>query len=143
MSIELQNKKLMNRFYTDVITNKRLELIDVLMDTDFFDHNRPNLPDLAPGRTGLRQMFKNYLNAFPNMKVTVDNMIAEGDFVASRVIMTGTHKGEFMGIKATNKDCMVTLTELCRFSNGRCLERWGNWDELDLMRQLGALPATK
>jgi len=76
-------------------------------------------------------------DAFPDMHVTIDDMVAEGDKVAMRVTMTGTHKGEFMGIPPTNKKVTISLIAIDRFAGGKIVEDHGEYNALDLMRQLG------
>ena len=67
-------------------------------------------------------------------------MIAEGDKVASRITAHGTHKGEFMGIPPTGKHTMQTGIDIVRIAGGKVVERWGEFDQLGLMQQLGVIP---
>ena len=84
-----------------------------------------------------KQMESEAFEAFPDMYVTIDDMVAEGDKVAGRVTMTGTHKGEFMGIPPTNKKVTISLIFIDRFAGGKIVEDHGHFNALDLMRQLG------
>jgi predicted ester cyclase len=77
------------------------------------------------------------------MHVTIDDMVAEGDKVAARVTMTGTHKGKFMGIPPTNKKVTVSLITISRIVGGKIVEDHGQFSALDLMRQLGLVPTPK
>jgi hypothetical protein len=77
------------------------------------------------------------------MHVTIDDMVAEGDKVATRVTMTGTHKGEIMGIPPTNKKVTVSGIVIDRFAGGKIVEDNGIFDMLGLMRQLGLVPTPK
>jgi predicted ester cyclase len=82
-------------------------------------------------------MENEWYDAFPDMHVTIDDMVAEGDKVAARVTMTGTHKGEIMGIPPTNKKVTFSLIVISRFAGGKIVEDHGQFDALGLMRQLG------
>jgi predicted ester cyclase len=73
---------------------------------------------------------------------TVHDIIGEGDKVASRVSWEGTHKGEMMGIPPSNKRLNVSEIHIYRFSNGKVVERWGEWDMFGMMQQIGIIPTT-
>jgi len=77
--------------------------------------------------------------AFPDMKLTILDQIAEGDKVAMRGKMTGTHQGEYMGAAPTGKQCYYTYIAIDRIEDGKVVESWLEWDKSDLMRQVGAL----
>ena len=68
-------------------------------------------------------------------------MVAEGDKVAARITMTGTHKGEYMGAPPTNKKITIRAIAIERFAGGKIVEEWGMSDTLSILRQLGAAPA--
>lgn len=78
--------------------------------------------------------------AFPDLEMSVDDMIVAGDMVADRVTWRATHRGELMGIPPTGRRVTVTEIHLARIADGKIVERWGNWDPLGLLRQLGAVP---
>ncbi len=67
-------------------------------------------------------------------------MIGEGDYVAFRYTIEGTHQGEFMGVAPTGKRVSVTAMEMLRFADGKMVDRWGNTDQLGILQQIGALP---
>jgi steroid delta-isomerase-like uncharacterized protein len=82
-----------------------------------------------------------YRSAFPDMRVTIEDLVAEGDKVAARWSVTGTHRGELMGIPATGKRVTVTGIEINRFAGGKLVEHWESFDQLSMMQQLGVVPA--
>ena len=82
-----------------------------------------------------------FLTAFPDFHVTLEDVIAEGDKVASRGVWRGTHQGNFMGIPATGKSVAVSYSDIWRFENGKAVENWVQMDMLGLMQQLGVAPA--
>ena len=134
MSIE-DNKALMHRFWAEV--NKgNLAIWDEVCTHDYIYH----------GTTGdkTREESKKHaaglLTAFPDLNVTVDDMIAEGDYLAVRYTIRGTHKGDYAGITPTGKRITLSGIELDRLTGGKFVETWGISDTLGLMQQLGAIP---
>jgi steroid delta-isomerase-like uncharacterized protein len=101
---------------------------------------RTPLPISATGAQALKEVWAVLLRAYPDLHVTVEDMIAEGDKVVCRNTVTGTHRGEYMGLAPTGR--VVTYNEIFifRFTEGRIAETWGVVDALAQMRQLGAIP---
>jgi steroid delta-isomerase-like uncharacterized protein len=93
------------------------------------------------GYEAYREEISAYRAAFPDLRYTVEDQLAEGDLVASRWTVRGTHRGELMGIAPTGKEIGLTGITIQRFANGKIAEEWWNWDTLGLMQQLGAIPA--
>ena len=81
-----------------------------------------------------------YRDAFPDLNLNVDLLMADGDVVAGRFTTTGTHKGEFMGVAPTNNRFTMTEVHIVRFAHGKAAEHWGNSDELGMMQPLGVIP---
>lgn len=133
-----ENKARTRRFYEEVWNKGNLAIVDELCATNFVNHN-PG-PGEAPGPEGLKQIATMIRTAFPDMHMTVDDMIAEGDKVVSRVTVNATHRGEFMGIPPTGKQITVTGIDIVRIVGGKAVERWGNYDDLGMMQQLGVIP---
>jgi predicted ester cyclase len=98
-------------------------------------------PGLPPGREGARLFYQMFLGAFPDARVSVDNMVAEGDMVAEMFALEGTHTGPFQGIAPTGRQIRVTGMTIMRITNGQIVERWSEADFLGLMQQIGAVPA--
>ena len=109
-----------------------------IVAADFVDHSNP--PGLQNGISGHRGIVAIFRAAFPDVRWTIDDMIAEGDRVAMRLTMTGTQSGEFFGIPPTGRHVTVGGTHIVRVKDGRVAEHWGHNDDLGLMRQLGAIP---
>jgi steroid delta-isomerase-like uncharacterized protein len=110
--------------------------LDELIAPDVVDHNP--VPDQAPGRDGFKQWMAAARTAFPDMRGTVEEVIAEGDLVAARMTWHGTHRGEFVGVGPTGKRVSFSAFHLVRFSQGRAVEWWGAADLLGALQQLGA-----
>ena len=133
------NKALFRRFIEEVINDKNPDKLDTLISENWLDHNPP--PGGAPGVEGMKQMMGMFFAAFPDIHSTIDQLIAEGDIVAGRMITTGTHQGELMGIAATGKRITISEIHMVRIENGKAVEHWGNTDDLGMMQQLGVIPA--
>jgi steroid delta-isomerase-like uncharacterized protein len=107
---------------------------------DFVEHEE--LPGLPPTKEGVVQYFRMMLAAFPDMRMDVEDVIASGDKAVARLRVTGTNKGDFMGMPATGKSASVKLIDITRFGDdGLAREHWGVVDNLSLMQQLGVIPA--
>jgi steroid delta-isomerase-like uncharacterized protein len=115
------------------------ETIDELVEPDA--QIRTPLPIEATGQELLKEVFGRLHRAFPDLRVNVEDVIAEGDKIVSRNSVTGTHQGEYMGIPPTGKSVTYNEIFIARFANGRIAETWGVVDVLSQMRQLGVIPA--
>ena len=103
---------------------------------DIVEHEE--LPGLEPNKEGIIQFFRSMREAFPDMEMVADTMITEGDMVAARVTLRGTHRSDFMGIPATGNEVAVSIADFFRVENGRIAEHWGVADMASMMEQLGA-----
>jgi steroid delta-isomerase-like uncharacterized protein len=101
---------------------------------------RVPLPIQTKGAEAVQEVFDRLFRAFPDMRVTVDDVIAEGDKVVAKNTVTGTHKGDYMGIPATGKSVTYNEIFIARFAGGRIAETWGVVDVLSQMKQLGVIP---
>jgi steroid delta-isomerase-like uncharacterized protein len=111
---------------------------DFLAD-DFVEHEVS--PGLEPTKEGVKTFFRMYMAAFPDLQMSVEDVIASGDKVVARVRATGTNTGEFMGMPATGKAADVHLIDIIRFGDdGLAREHWGVFDALGMMQQLGLVP---
>ena len=123
----------------EVLNKGNMQAVDELIAPNFVEHNP--FPGQAPGVEGLKQAMVALRQAFPDLHVTVDEMLSDGDKVVIRSTMKGTHKGTFMNIPATGKQINVEGIDIVRISNGRAVEHWGVTDNLTMMQQLGLVPA--
>jgi steroid delta-isomerase-like uncharacterized protein len=109
-----------------------------LVADDFVEHQGG--PGLPPTKAGTLEFFRTLLAAFPDMRMTVEDLIASGHKTVARVKATGTHKGEFMGVPPTGTRVDVLLIDIMRFDGaGLVSEHWGVADMLSLMQQLGVV----
>jgi len=135
-----ENKALARRLVEEAFNAGRLDVTDELVASDFVGHD-PSLPEEVRGPAGVKEVIAGYRAAFPDIHVTIEDQIADGDRVVTRWRATGTHKGELMGMPATGKQATVTGITIDLIADGRIAESWDNWDTLGLMQQLGAIPA--
>lgn len=102
---------------------------------------REEVPGIPPTKDGVLQYFRLLLAAFPDMKMDLQDSFASGDKAVARLRVSGTHKGEFMGIPATGKPVSMNLIDITRFGDdGLAREHWGVADQIALMQQLGVIP---
>jgi|ERR671934_1699371 steroid delta-isomerase-like uncharacterized protein len=133
------NKEIVRRFGEEPWRGN-IDVIDELASPDYVGHDTA-LPEDLRGPAALKQFVNDYLAAFPDGQITIDEQIAEGDLVASRWTGRGTHRGELMGIAPTGKQVTVTGINISRVVEGKVVEEWSNWDTLGMLQQLGAVPS--
>ena len=138
MSAE-QNKALVCHIIEEVYNQGNMAVIDEHFSPDYVHHTLP--PGMPQDREGCRQMVKMLHTAFPDYRITIEDVVAEGDKVVLRFHWSGTHKGEFMGIAPTGKKVTVTAMSMHRIEGGKEVEQWGELDRLGMMQQLGVVPA--
>lgn len=134
------NKALVQRFWDEVINKGHLDLIDDLVSPGFVWHG-PGARDVQ-GPAGLKQLVGSYLAAFPDLKTQIHHQVAEGDSVASRLTVQATHRGELEGIAPTGNPMKIDQINIIRLDRGKLVELWDMFDELAMMRQIGAVPAS-
>lgn len=135
MTVEA-NKQLVMRFFEEALNDGKLELLDEIMAADYIEHGAP--PDRPPGREGFKAFLGMVAGAFPDLHVHVEDVLAEGDKVAVRLTVHGTHKGVLMGdIQPTGRQAKWTGIDILEIEGGKIVGRWSERDLLGLMQQLG------
>ncbi len=132
-----ENKAIVRRYVDEVQTQHKVEVLDQLFAPNIVNHGTPH--DL-PGVEGFKQSFTMLFTAFPDMTVTIQDQVAEGDKVVTRKTFRGTHKGEFLGIPPTGKRVEYNAIDMFRITGGKCTDVWGIMNRLGLMQQLGVIP---
>jgi steroid delta-isomerase-like uncharacterized protein len=140
MTLE-SNKTLVRRVLDDAWHAKNIALVDELFAPNFVNHD-PDAPEAA-NREGYKQWATGLLSAFPDLRVTIESLIAEGDQVAKRWTARGTNTGVIPGLGATGRQVTFTGVTIYRIIDGKIAECWWNRDTSGLMQQLGAVPATQ
>ncbi len=135
---EQLNAATARRFFHEVAAGGNLDIIDELFAADYRDHDVLKEEDTAVGIDVIRSDVTGWRNAF-DFSFDLDKQVSEGDDVVTLWTWTGMHKGDFMGIAPTGKQCAMTGTTVFHFQDGMIQEGWWHMDALGLMRQLGAL----
>jgi steroid delta-isomerase-like uncharacterized protein len=139
MSLEPEQLKLLaKRFYEEVLNHGDLAVIDELIADEFVEHEE--LPGIPSNREGIRAWATLMRNAFPDLVVSINQMVASGDEVWVHMTMKGTHSGPFMDIPPTGRKVEISGIDRVRVRNGKAVEHWGVTDNLTLLQQLGQLP---
>ena len=137
-----KNKALARLFYEEVFNKGSVAAIDELVAPGFVIHTP--MPGMGQGIEDLKQMLAMFISAFPDLQVTVDEVVAEGDSVAVRHTMQGTHQGDLMGIPPTGKHFSNRGIDLIHISRGKATAVWHFEEEISFYEQLGiALPLPK
>jgi len=133
MSAE-ENRALVRRWFEE-LDRRNFAIIDELLPVDYEDHNPP-LPDLPPGREGVRQSSVALADAFPDAVHTIEDQMAEGDKVMTRMTVRATFLGEILGFQPTGKIVEVSGIAVHRIAGGQLVEHWAHMDMAGFMQQL-------
>ncbi len=133
-----ENKQLVRRFYEE-IDKGNLNVIDELVAEDYVDHNPPPFPGLPAGRAGVKQAFKIFWEATPGHH-HIEDQIAEGDKVVTRLTSFGKHEGDLPGAPRTGNDLKMTSITIHRIADGKLVEKWAEKDVMGFLKQIGVIP---
>ncbi|TXC97464.1 ester cyclase [Streptomyces sp. ISID311] len=136
MSTE-ENKRLVRRFYQEIDAGN-LDAMDDLVAEDYLDHSPAPFPGFAAGREGLKQAFQLFWEATPGTH-EIEDQIAEGDKVVTRLTARGVHEHDLPGIPATGSPITMTATVIHRIEHGKLAEKWADKDILGFLQQLGVI----
>jgi steroid delta-isomerase-like uncharacterized protein len=135
-----QNKAIVQRFIDEVWNNRNYDLVEEIFAEDHVNHD-PADANPTGGPRGARDFVETLHASFPDARIEIDDIIAEGDRVVIRWHSSGTHQGELMGIPASGRRAHTTGIGIDRIVDGKIVESWTNWDTLGLLAQIGALPS--
>jgi predicted ester cyclase len=138
MTSHEQMKAIYQRMVDDVVNQGKFEVVDELFAPEYVDHAAP--PGAPGGLEGVKAIFGMFRSAFPDVKFTIDEMVADGDIVATRVHGEGTQNGPFMGQAPTGKHAVWRSVGFFRVKDDKIVEHWGIPDLFGLMIQLGFIP---
>ena len=133
-----QNKALVRRFYEE-IDKGNIDILDELVDENYIDHNPPPFPGLGSGREGLKQAFRIFQRATPGLH-RIEEQIADGDKVVTRLTSTGKHEDDLPGAPRTGNDLNMTSITIHRVAGGKLVEKWSEKDTMGFLRQIGVMP---
>jgi steroid delta-isomerase-like uncharacterized protein len=131
-----ENKRLFVQAMEEVFNRGNLDVADELVAPDFFNHEAPD----SRGPEGFKATPRWLRAAFPDLHAELHQLVAEGDLVVGRLILTGTHQGEFMGVPPTGRSFSVQHIHMYRVADGKVAEHWACRDDLGQFAQLGLTP---
>lgn len=134
----VNNKSIVRHMYESIVNKKQLQRILDFYAPSYENHN-PGEGE-PEGVKGVEQAFKEAFKSFSDFEITVKNLISENDKVVAHIEVNGTHDGDFLGMPASGQRIKVSGTDIFRLDGGRIVERWGVFDQLGMMQQLGFLP---
>ncbi len=137
MSTE-ENKALVRRLYQEIFNEKRLSAIDDYFAPDVIDETLP--PGSPGGIEGVRMTMTAFLMAFPDLQLTIEEMVAEGNKVVTRWTFRATHAGDSLGMPATGKHVTLPGVSIVRLEGGKSVENWVTFDQLNMLQQPGLAP---
>jgi steroid delta-isomerase-like uncharacterized protein len=120
----------------EAINSGNLALLEKFVAPDYVEHS-----DGFQGVEPFQQQVAAFRTAFPDLHVSVDDLLSDGDRFASRTTVTGTHTGDLMGMPPTGKRISVEAVDIGRVENGQAKERWGGLNMYSMLTQLGVIPA--
>jgi predicted ester cyclase len=132
MSSSEENKQLVRRLYEE-IDKGNFDVIDKLVAEDYLDHNPPPFPGLTTGREGVKQAFKIFWEATPGYH-RIEDQIAEGDKVVTRLTSYGKHEGDLPGAPRIGNDLKMTSVTIHRIANGKLVEKWSEKDMIGFLK---------
>jgi steroid delta-isomerase-like uncharacterized protein len=136
----MENKAIVRRLYEEVWNKRRVELVDELMSPSHAMHDN-HLPDSGVGPEAYKRNVARFVTGFPDVRFTVEDMVAENDKVAVAWTLSGTHQGEFRGISPSGKKVSLEGITIHHIANGKIMDSYVSADYLGLMQQLGVAPA--
>lgn len=134
------NKAIVRQLYEEVWNKRRLELVDEIISPSHALHD-PNLSGSAVGPEAYKRQVTRFITAFPDLHFTVEDIVGEKEKLAVAWTISGTHKGEFMGVPATNKKVSVDGITINHIADAKIMDSYVSWDAWGMMQQLGVVPA--
>lgn len=135
-ALALTNSQIFRRILEDAFSTGDLSIVDDLVAPDFIEHQR----GARPGREGLKGTIQHLRSWFPDLKLTVVDLVEQDDKVWGRIVARGTHLGTVMGKPGTGTPIQIDIIDICRIVNGTMVEHWGVPDTLAMMEQIGLVP---
>jgi steroid delta-isomerase-like uncharacterized protein len=132
-----ENKAIVRRFIDEIFVQGNRATVDELLDEDFVAHTWPST---GHPKDDLKAALERASTALENPTFSIDDMIAEGDRVAARLTTAATQVGPFMGMEPSGKSYSIEEIHIFRLRDGKVVEHWHQFDQMGMMRQLGALP---
>jgi steroid delta-isomerase-like uncharacterized protein len=133
------NKAIVHRLYEEVWNRRKLEVIKEIISPSHA-LQAPNMSGSSIGPEAYKRNVLAFLAGFPDLRWSIEDTIAEKDKVVACWTISGTHKGDYLGILATNKKVSVEGITIHNVAGGKIMDSYSNWDVLGMMQQLGVVP---
>ena|ERR1700674_3285845 len=137
------NKALVRRWFREVWNEGREATIDELFAESGVAYGLGDTEAEVRGSAQLKPFVRNLRSSFPDLQISIHDIMAEEDKVMVRVLVEGTHSGSGLGVPPSGRRIRVAGIVVIRISKGQLVEGWNSWDQLGLLRQIGALPVAK
>src|SRR5260370_27482551 len=142
MSADVDNKAVVRRLYEEVWNIRKSEVVSVVISPSHALH-APNISGSSVGPEAYKRQILLFLAGYADVRLNIEDMIAEQDKVVACWTFSGTHRGDYMGIPATNKKVSVDGMTIHHVAGGKIMDSYSNWDALGMMQQLGVVPALR
>jgi steroid delta-isomerase-like uncharacterized protein len=133
-----KNKELAVRFYNEALNKGNLELLNNIMSEDFIDYNSSS--GQLQGLEGFKKFLNMVITAFPDLQIEIEDILAEGNKVIARLIITGNQSGSLGKIPPSNRKAEWTGIDILEIENNKIIGRWSERNLLSMMQQIGAIP---
>lgn len=127
------------RLFAQALNEKRVELFDEFIHAEYNNHN----PQVQPGPAGVKSFFRHYLDAFPDTKVVVEDVIEQDDHISARFTYNGTFNKPFMGYRPNGASIKLRSIDIWRVKDGKFVEHWDELNLLEVFQQMGAATVRK
>jgi predicted SnoaL-like aldol condensation-catalyzing enzyme len=136
---DFMSYKHLPRLFAQALNEKRVELFDEFIHHEYNNHN----PQVQPGQAGVKAFFRHYLDAFPDTKVVIEDLIEEGDRISARFTYNGTFTKPFMGYRPNSAPVQLRSIDIWRVRDAKFAEHWDELNLLEVFQQIGAATLRK
>ena len=133
-----KHKEVAKRFIEEIINTGNTDNIAEFIDPNYKDHN--DKEDEITGIRGAISHIEAVRSTYPDLKISIEQQVCEGDVVVTRIIGKATHSGEWLGMKPTFKPITIHGVNIDRIKNGKIIEHWGMANSLEALLEIGAFP---
>jgi steroid delta-isomerase-like uncharacterized protein len=134
------NKSIVRRLYEEVWNERKMEVLKELISPSHALHEPTNTSGSKIGPEAYKRTINQFLTAFPDLRFAIEDTVSENDKVVACWTISGTHKGEYLGIPATDQKISIEGITVHHVAGGKIMDSFANWDALGLMQQLGVVP---
>jgi predicted SnoaL-like aldol condensation-catalyzing enzyme len=136
---DFMSNKHLPRLFAQALNEKRVELFDEFIHPEYNNHN----PQVQPGPAGVKAFFRHYLDAFPDTKVVMEDVIEEDNRISARFTYNGTFSKPFMGYRPNSAAIQLRSIDIWRVKDGKFVEHWDELNLLEVFQQIGAATVRK